>query len=408
MHKKFGFYVEVDLRWWQQLMTRSITLTPRRRYSKPAVTSQECRVLFDFWDFAILIHFSAQLDKTKMDHHHPTGDDLDHELTVVKIVAAIVLGLGSFILGVAPLKTTVDKWRAATENQPQPEWSSSCGQPRRLNHSRLVDPVAYGMRGAASLLLCFGGGALLSATLLLVAPEARDAADALRHDGRLPRDVERLADALMCAGFFAALLADRAALFDRYRSLRGRGDDDVEMQRSRGGPEPTAAGREDRSVTSTGMVAEVLALFEGMAVGLERSADSAWCLFAAVAAHRLAAAFRACLEPTLSGRARGPVPPMQIVRAAASATIAPVGVAFGAAFARHCSAADGSPGPAAVVLHCLAAGALLYVVFFEVLPRHRRSGWSSYLTAAVFGFTVLSLLQETSECILYLSYPLAT
>jgi zinc transporter 1/2/3 len=50
----------------------------------------------------------------------------------------------------------------------------------------------------------------------------------------------------------------------------------------------------------------------------------------------------------------------------------------------------------AVILQGLAAGTLLYVVFFEVLARHKQSGFL-HLLSIMLGFCSLLILQTMSE-----------
>lgn len=326
------------------------------------------------------------------DHGDPSAHS-DHDLIVAKVLATIVLGQVSFLLGVVPLKLT-KRWRTKP-------FSPSPGPQRRGPRPRpRPRPVASAaVSRAVSLLLCLGGGALMCTTSLRLQPAAREAVDALQRDGRLP-GTEHLGDALFCAGFFVAFLADElahAALARRRREC-GAGEDALRRTLSLrrrsvlappARPGSEAAGGEDRALRGlfTVLALSWHELLAGAAIGLERRADHAWCLFLAVAAHKLVVAGCVGLELAWSVTRRSAL----VVYVAAFAAVTPVGVAFGAAMARRgAGPEDGSPGPAAVVLQGLATGALLYVVFVRVLPP-RTSGWS-HLVSVVVGFGVLLML----------------
>lgn len=444
------------------------------------------------------------------------GDDLValvNRITVAKTFAMLVLGLGSFALGVVPLKLT--KWWRRPKN---PSSSSSESSSESSASSASSSSSACGIGGhshggdsatgspAVSLLLCFGGGVLLFTTLLHLQPEVREGVNRLQQTGRLPsgQGFEHLGDLIFCAGFFMVFLvdevvhsvldrcaaghADRSSaeeVLHRSMSLRRRTmsipraslqtvatatanaaavgssspgsvpsvtggmstasinellresssasrKDDHKRYRPSSGNGAVAIGRDNRRPQSSrqrlggdaekqtktadrdasaaggehsfrGLFA-VLALsfhevFEGLAIGLEERVDNVWYLFVAVATHKLVIAFCIGLELAWSKTRR----PVLVMYVATFAVVTPVGIAIGMVLVQ-CGggggAADGSTGRVAVVLQGLAAGTLLYVVFFEVLARHKQSGFL-HLLSIMIGFGILLALQLMSEFLTY-------
>jgi len=108
----------------------------------------------------------------------------DHgELLRAKVVAMVVLGASSLLLGVLPLRLA--KWL---------RWELAGAR------SQLV----------LSLLLCFGGGVLFYTTFLHLQPEVREAVAALQRRGRLPTPAGHLhlAELIFCGGFFFVYLVE--------------------------------------------------------------------------------------------------------------------------------------------------------------------------------------------------------
>ncbi|XP_071443024.1 zinc transporter ZIP1-like [Hetaerina americana] len=141
------------------------------------------------------------------------------------------------------------------------------------------------------------------------------------------------------------------------------------------------------------------AVFEGLAVGLESSAASVWVLCGAIAAHKFVIAFCVGVE-LVSARTR---PALLVAYVATFAMVTPLGIGAGIAVtAAESGAAEGmSSSVVAVVLQGMAAGTLLYVVFFEVLQReragsHAASAGLCHLLAILLGFGLMLGLQILS------------
>jgi len=375
-------------------------------------------------------------------------------IMVTKTIAMLVLGLGSFMLGVLPMKLISRKWwRPNEEALPQ---TGGYSLPR---HSATESsPVV-------SLMLCFGGGVLLFTTLLHLQPEVRKDISQLQLDGQLfdGHGIENLGDLIFCAGFFLVFFIDQIVhtmldtwyvdnepseeVLHRSMSLRRRtaatrsttlqtpiepqttsaivehlNESSEERYRSisQEVAQPTGPSNERQHVrfdigdveklassslkvgrpvgqSFRGLFA-VLALsfhevFEGLAIGLEERVDHTWYLFFAVATHKLIIAFCIGLELVWLETKRAII----ITYVATFAIVTPVGIAIGL-FIVHFgngNSLDGTPGLMSVVLQGLAAGTLLYV-FLEVLARHKQSGFS-HLMSIFLGFSVMLVLQMISE-----------
>lgn len=400
------------------------------------------------------------------------------QITVAKTFAMLVLGLGSFVLGVVPLKLT-KWWRPKSSSASSSGSSASHGGHSHGGDSATGSPVV-------SLLLCFGGGVLLFTTLLHLQPEVREGVSRLQAAGQLPsgQGFEHLGDLIFCAGFFMVFLVDEIvhSVLDRcaaghadrssaeevlHRSMSLRRRTMSIPRASLAGTSPSPSSIPSVTGMSSGSVKELLGdkqryrsrsdnphhkhnnnngqlsrqrfgnggvgggdfekqtkasdcdgssiddsehsfrglfavlalsfheVFEGLAIGLEERIDNMWYLFVAVATHKLVIAFCIGLELAWSNTRR----PVLVMYVATFAIVTPVGISIGMVLVQcgtGAGAVDGSAGRVAVILQGLAAGTLLYVVFFEVLARHKQSGFL-HLLSIMFGFGILLALQLMSE-----------
>lgn len=133
------------------------------------------------------------------------------------------------------------------------------------------------------------------------------------------------------------------------------------------------------------------AVFEGLAVGLEKETANVWYLCAAIATHKLVIAFCVGVE-LVSSRTKTVLVVLYML---AFAVVSPVGIGIGLLITNE-EVNPGSPAVAlpSVVLQGMASGTLLYVVFFEVLQREKgnsKHGFSQ-LMAIMAGFSVMVAL----------------
>ncbi|KAG5877900.1 hypothetical protein JTB14_011617 [Gonioctena quinquepunctata] len=115
-----------------------------------------------------------------------TMDAVNSDLLVAKIIAMLVLGLTSFLLGMLPVKLT------------------------KMISIKSVD----GDKNLViSLFLCFGGGVLLFTTFIHLQPEVREGFKNLENSGLIPEmgNGIPLSEIVFCLGFFFVYLVEELA-----------------------------------------------------------------------------------------------------------------------------------------------------------------------------------------------------
>lgn len=279
-------------------------------------------------------------------------------LAAAKASVALIMCLCSFATGLLPLKFAA-RWRSSRA---------------RISRKPTV----------ASLLLCFGGGVLLFTALVHMQPDVRQSVRALQAAGQLP-DTDHLGDLIFCVGFLAVFVIDEIV-------------NKVRRCACRQGAIAAAVAAVRPTPKSFRVLFAVVALsfqeaFVGLSFGMQSVGpnDGVWSAYATVSANKLIVAFCLGLELAWSGARNQAI----VTSSAVFAAVTPVGVAVGMALSQCCTdaAADPlSPGTVHVVSQGLAAGSLAYVVFLEVLPRHKQAGFT-HLLSAIVGFCVMLLLQ---------------
>ncbi|KAJ8968765.1 hypothetical protein NQ314_002114 [Rhamnusium bicolor] len=339
----------------------------------------------------------------------------NNDLIIAKVVAMTVLGVSSFLLGILPIKLT------------------------KLISIKSVD----GDKNLIiSLLLCFGGGVLLFTTFIHLQPEVRASFESLGHQDLIPNIGKGipLSELVFCLGFFFVYLIEEmvhlfldkklhnAALHRSLSIRRCSSKNDLSI------PRVTLAKFDDGNISYisnsnkellnsqttisvekhshshqhidesiqnsfSGFLA-VLALsfhavFEGLAVGLEGSVQKVWYLFAAIATHKLVIGFCVGVELVTSKTKILLV----VLYIGTFAVVTPLGIGAGIILSDRQNSEDIT----SVVLQGMAAGTLLYVVFFEVLARERGNQHSGIwqLLAILSGFATMFMLQILSK---YLNY----
>ncbi|XP_022168979.1 zinc transporter ZIP1-like [Myzus persicae] len=284
------------------------------------------------------------------------------QIAAAKASVALVMSLCSFAIGLLPLKFA-DRWRSSTE------------LPARISRIPTV----------ASMLLCFGGGVLLFITLLHMQPDVWKSVRVLQVAGQLPT-TDHLSDLIFCAGFFAAFIIDETV-----NKVRSRGHRTGTLAATAFQPSPKLI----RGLFAV-MALSFHEAFAGLSFGLQSMGpdDGEWGAYATVAASKLIVAFCLSLELAWSG-ARNPA---IVACSAVFAIVTPVGVAVGMALTQCCTdvVADHSPSILYIVSLGLASGSLAFLVFSEVMPRHKQTGFM-HLLFTVVGFCVMLLLQISTH-----------
>lgn len=136
------------------------------------------------------------------------------------------------------------------------------------------------------------------------------------------------------------------------------------------------------------------AIFEGLAVGLEPQIASVVYLAAAIATHKLVIAFCVGMELWVTGATTRRI----LGYLSIFSIVTPLGIGAGMALGYFNNDSD-NLGPMPTILQGMAAGTLLYVVFFEVLARERANDKSGLLqlAAIMLGFLLMMGLQLLSE-----------
>lgn len=352
------------------------------------------------------------------DHDH---DDEDNSVLIAKISAIVVLFLASLIFGTIPFKLADwFKWREVSPG----------------THAGSV----------ISALLSFGGGVLLATTFLHLLPEVNEQISELQESHLLPDFQFSLSSLLMCSGFFIMYFIEELVhtylhkheknnessdtaeeAFKRGRSVRGSSlmrkklnpdEANVVVADTENPTENTLerihssvpreahhhhshmhiskiTNDDDVFVTSMRGLLVVLALsihelFEGLAVGLQSSATNVWYMFAAVAAHKLILSFCVGVELVITKTKVW----LALIYVLTFAIVSPIGIGIGILLSDNDTS---SMEITAVLLQGLAAGTLLYVIFFEILSKHgRASGLLQYFMVLV-GFSIMFGFQFLSE-----------
>lgn len=342
------------------------------------------------------------------DHDHDEASSKTNFAKIITIVALFLISMGS---GMIPM--FLAKWF---------KWSD----PNRDPRTNL----------AISSLLSFGGGALFCTTIIHLLPEIDETISSLQSEGLLPDWEFSLTNLLMAIGFFIIYFVEemvhaylrrhqrkqalaqeafvrghsaRESLRDatvRHETKTANGEvvsvstadlvDNEHVENSHHHQHHShnhhhhshipAINGDDLIVSSLRGLLIVMALsvhelFEGLAVGLEQTTANVWYMFVSVSAHKVVIAFCIGVELMVHQTKNWLV----IIYIFVYAIVSPLGIAIGI----WLSNADDSDAisVASVILQGLASGTLLYVIFFEILSKHK-DGIVQYL-AVVVGFFLM-------------------
>ncbi|XP_019865011.1 zinc transporter ZIP1-like [Aethina tumida] len=331
------------------------------------------------------------------------------DLIVAKVVSMCVLGVVSFIIGLLPIKLT-----------------------KLIS----IKSVNGDKNLLVSLLLCFGGGVLLFTTFIHLQPEVRTAFQHLEAEHAVPDIGVPMSELVFCIGFFFVYFIEEAVHccldsrthnteLHRTLSMRcssrknkltiprvtlNKFDDgnlsyistsNKELLNSMSSVSIEKSGHshhvmDDELQNSFSGFLAVLALsfhavFEGLAVGLEASVQKVWYLFAAIATHKFVIAF--CVGTELATSKTKTL--LVLLYMGTFAVVSPLGIGIGLILS---DGENNAENLISTILQGMAAGTLLYVVFFEVLSRERgnshRGIWQ--LMAIIMGFALMFGLQFIS------------
>ena len=139
-------------------------------------------------------------------------------------------------------------------------------------------------------------------------------------------------------------------------------------------------------------------LFEGLAVGLEKSSGHVWYLLIAISTHKFVIAFCLGLKLVLTKITIKSVFGCIFL----FAFVSPMGIGVGLLMT-NTSLLDVTVFPQ-VVLQGIATGTLLYVIIFEIFQKNADGGLKTYFSF-LFGFLVMLFLQLLSKSFFSYSAP---
>ncbi|XP_053657928.1 zinc transporter ZIP1-like [Anopheles marshallii] len=315
---------------------------------------------------------------------HADHDEEDSP-TIAKVTSMVVLFSVSMVCGLVPFKLV--RW-----------FNLNPSSPSGGTHLFLI-----------RLLLSFGGGALLSTTFLHLLPEINHSIAELVETGALPEPDDLpfpLGEFLLTSGFFMIYLIEEVVHWWMHRrsaiaraakaeksaaggmSFEAHSKHDLAHGHSHAGNITAVYPVSDIDGTPTAVPIDapapaasnangplrglliVLALsihelFEGLAVGLERSPSAVWLLFGAVASHKFVIAFCVAFELLVAA--------VQFRIAVAYifvySVVSPLGIGIGIALSSVSSDTNQTIEVVSVILQGLASGTLIYVIFFEILAK---------------------------------------
>jgi len=277
---------------------------------------------------------------------------------------------------------------------------------------------------------CFGAGVILTTCFTHMLPEVNEGLEMSYKDGSLTEPKVPLAEILVICGFLMIYLIEEIAhvLLHKFRSAEESKDEcTVACTAKNCCEDPQQTEIESSTATSktsteqlgqngdrhheelpTDVLANIKeasfqvamrgffimlaislhAVFEGIAMGLGTKASFVWYLCFAIAVHKFIIAFCIGLQMTTSGMTRTLI----FAYMGTFSLITPIGILIGIGLVQSNNSA--SNGPAAI-LNGLAAGTLLYVVFFEILEKERQKKSNGLLQVSfiILGFIVMICVQ---------------
>lgn len=365
----------------------------------------------------LLTNLTKVLGKAEDGHDHDDHDDGKTATNIAKGITMFALFLISMGSGIIPMILAK-----------RLKWSD----PNRDPRTNLL----------VSSLLSFGGGALLCTTFMHLLPEIDETISHLQSEGHLPDWEFSITNLLMAIGFFIIYLVEEIvhAYLRRHQKRQAQAQEAFVRGHSARESLREASTRQDRGKTDANggiitvstadlvdnehvenshhhhhnnhthshnhhhhshippvngddlivssirgllivMALSVHELFEGLAVGLEQSTSTVWYMFASVSAHKVVIAF--CIGVELIVHQTKPW--LMVLYIFVYAIVSPLGIGIGILLS---NAGDSDAVlVASVILQGLASGTLLYVIFFEILSKHK-DGIVQY-TAVLVGFFLM-------------------
>ncbi|XP_023347914.1 zinc transporter ZIP1 [Eurytemora carolleeae] len=303
-------------------------------------------------------------------------------LLAAQIVSMFGLGLVSWVIGVLPIFGVKRGWFKVSEVQ---------SPLRQLFYS---------------LLLCFGGGVILTSCLTHMLPDVREIYLIASSTGAFPNSGMDVPEILVLAGFLMIYMIEEVAhgILEHFGIISSH-HDDHELEHEKHDKEKEGAGgghghsHEFNASSDTIQDAArgflvILALcihdlFEGIALGVSRKESAVWFLLLAFASHKWVIA--GCLGMKWSSSALKPL--VSVLYMTTFCVVSPIGIIVGMLLTSPGQESNMMNGTL-IILQGIATGSLMYVVFFEILEKERQKPVSGILQALAFsgGYIFMVLL----------------
>ncbi|XP_040568156.1 zinc transporter ZIP1 [Lepeophtheirus salmonis] len=274
---------------------------------------------------------------------------------IAKIVSVIILGVFALIFGLIPLRLKSYFEKMKNDN-------------KKKNIFELFITVIG----------CFGAGVILTTCLTHMIPEANEYMTEAVGKGIMTDTGFPLVEILALAGFLLIYFVEEIVHILSHRwskpgsHLDGESTSPVGHTHEFVVEEVLSSASHFKAALRALIIIVALglhSLFEGMAIGLGLTPHYVWYLFFAIASHKFVIAFVIGMQFVVSGLSRIMVVSLICI----FSSISPLGIIIGILVTNTGDNNQESPEQtvAITVLNGLAAGTLLYVVFFEVLEKER-------------------------------------
>jgi len=287
-------------------------------------------------------------------------------LLISKIVSMLGLGFVTWVIGLLPILGVKKGWLQNIEQTPA----------RSLIYS---------------MLLCFGGGVILTSCLTHMLPDVTEIYQKALKEGSFPDSGLAVPEILVLAGFLLIYIIEELAhgILEKcgiISSDHHEADGEKGQEKGQGGhghSHEFEVASDSIQATARGFLV-ILALcihdlFEGIALGVSRQESAVWFLLLAFASHKWV--IGACLGMKWSRSALRPI--VSILYMTTFCLISPVGVLVGMLLTDPKQESELMTS-ALIVLQGIATGSLLYVVFFEILEKERQKSVSGIVQALSF------------------------
>lgn len=290
---------------------------------------------------------------------------------------------------------------------------------------------------ALSLLNCFVGGVFLATTLVHMLPEAREATEKYMEDYKIEIEFP-VTEFTVCIGVFIVMILEHMVMVfrqsgkDEKEDKKGiiqneNGVSTIELEKSNASVagDGKQEGARSRSISrASSLIASgsfkisepeaghghshmnpedlasfrsfvlllaisIHTVFEGLAIGLQDSANGVWTLFTAIIIHKTIIAFSLGLQfaETLKRKSKA------ILFMSIFSVLSPIGIAIGTAVSSGSGGDSMAVDVVEGILQCIATGTLLYVSFFEVLMGEIGNDHSLLkILLIIVGYSVMTLL----------------